>query len=193
MKVVGVGCGPGLVSEEAITAISAAKRIVGSGRAVGLVTRHIAPDAMVEVITDYRGLSRYGSDTVVLSTGDPMLAGLGKQADTVIPGISSFQVAMARLHLPWESCVIIDIHGKDMATGMDTARAALAIPRNLFILADPSTDLRWFCTLLSKEMPDLGVAVLSDLSYPSETIRRGTARNPPVPASRLYCAVIGTF
>jgi len=86
MKIVGVGAGPNLLTQEAISAIENAIVIFGSGRAIELAKEHIRCEA--HEIADYT-LSSLPEDAVILSTGDPMLSGLGKFAkkgDEIIPG-----------------------------------------------------------------------------------------------------------
>lgn len=46
MKIVGVGCGPGMLTEEAISAIESADLIYGSERALELASAHIEKNAM---------------------------------------------------------------------------------------------------------------------------------------------------
>jgi cobalt-precorrin-7 (C5)-methyltransferase len=193
MKVVGVGCGPGMLTGEAIKVIRSARHLAGSKRAIEIAQEYIPEDVRAEIISDYTRVSRYPPGTVILSTGDPMLAGLGKSASVVVPGISSFQIATARLKIPQESCLIIDAHGKDIRSVLDSARLGLGSGRNLFILADPGSDLVSFFKALEAGHGDLQVAVLGDLGYPDESIARGTVTYPPKPVSRLYCIVIGTF
>ncbi|SNQ59038.1 SAM-dependent methyltransferase [Candidatus Methanoperedens nitratireducens] len=77
MKIVGVGAGPDLLTQEAISAIGNATLIFGSRRAIELAKEHIKCEA--HEITDY-SLSSLPQDAVVLATGDPMLSGLGKYA-----------------------------------------------------------------------------------------------------------------
>ncbi len=193
MKVVGVGCGPGMLTREAIEAIRTAGHIAGSKRAIEIASEYIPEGVRAEVISDYARITHYPPGTVILSTGDPMLAGLGKSASEVVPGISSFQIATARLKIPQESCLIIDAHGKDICSVLDSARLGLGAGRTLFILADPVSDLEAFCVALGGRHGDLRVAVLSDLGYPEESIARGTVACPPKPVTRLYCIIIGTF
>ena len=100
MKVVGVGCGPGMLTMAAIKEIAGAKRIYGSRRAIDIADGHITKGCEVIEIEDYAKLRENKGDAVVLSTGDPLLAGLGYLGGEIVPGISSMQVAFARLQLP---------------------------------------------------------------------------------------------
>ena len=77
MKIVGVGCGPGMLTEQATQAIRAAHLIYGSSRAIDMAKNLIPENCTVRSISDYRNLSQLPDNAVVLSTGDPMLAGLG--------------------------------------------------------------------------------------------------------------------
>jgi len=99
MKIIGVGCGPGMLTEQAIREVSRATLIFGSDRAIKLATPYIPANCVVRTIDDFKNLSSIGGDAVILSTGDPMLAGLGYLSGEVIPGISSLQVAQRLLRL----------------------------------------------------------------------------------------------
>ena len=105
MKIVGVGCGPGMLTEQAIREISRASVIYGSDRAIDLAKSIILPGCTVKTIDDFKQLDtlqldRLPDSTVVLSTGDPMLAGLGYLAGDVVPGISSFQLCCSPVEDP---------------------------------------------------------------------------------------------
>src|SRR3990172_8100624 len=116
MKIIGVGAGPGLLTKEAIKAIENAKIIFGSRRAVELAKEYIKCKA--SILTDYT-LRNLPADAVVLSTGDPMLSGLGKYArkgDQIIPGISSLQIACARLCLEIDNIAVITAHSRNIMT-----------------------------------------------------------------------------
>lgn len=100
MKIIGVGCGKDMLTKEGETVLREAKLVYGSNRAIELVQSFIPKSAKVFEITDYKDLHTLPGDTVVLSTGDPLMAGLGYLPGEVIPGISSMQTAFARLHAP---------------------------------------------------------------------------------------------
>ena len=79
-------------------------------------------------------------EAVVLSTGDPMLSGLGYLKGRVIPGISSMQVACARLKVSQLKVVPITVHGRSLDP--DAIAFELRRERCVFLLTDDSTDLR---------------------------------------------------
>lgn len=188
MKVVGVGAGPGMITLEAIEAIRSARLIYGSERAIALAEDHIPPGCDVRVIRDYRSLRSLPDDAVVLSTGDPMLSGLGYLGGHVIPGISSMQVACARLGLSLLRVVPITFHGRKMDP--EAVAFELKHGRSVFLLADDSTDLEALCRYLEDMGLRRDVVVLRDLGYPEERITAGTTREPPE-ASGLFSVVIG--
>lgn len=191
MKVVGVGCGPGMLTLAAIKEISTAKRIYGSSRAIAIVKEHIPVDCHVMEIEDYSKLREIRDDSVVLSTGDPLLAGLGYLGGTIVPGISSMQVAFARLRLPLAGASVVVAHGTDHDMAISQAISELKAGKTIFVITDPGFDVnRLAKALLSNEM-DLNIAVCQDLGYDSEKIVTGTSSCPPAAGSGLFCLVIG--
>ncbi len=171
MKIIGVGCGPGMLTEEAIGAIRTATLIYGSSRAIALAKDHIGPDTAVHPIPDYKALHTLPQDAVVLSTGDPMLAGLGYLQGKVIPGISSLQVAAARLHLPLAGISVVDAHGKEHSQPIQDAGEELRRGKIVFLLADPGLDLGDLRAILESLSVTSRVYLCQDLGYPRETIR----------------------
>lgn len=188
MKIVGVGCGYGMLTCEAVDAIKSGKVFYGSKRALELAESFIPKDAEVNVISDYKSLRTLGDDAVVLSTGDPLMAGLGYLPGDVVSGISSMQTAFARLHVPWTNAAVVNAHGKDHAAAILRASADIDAGHTVFIIADPEFSISQLAEALA---PDTKIAVCSDLGYDSEKIEEGTASNPPSVSSRLFCVVCG--
>jgi cobalt-precorrin-7 (C5)-methyltransferase len=171
MKIIGVGCGPGMLTEEAISAIRNATLIYGSSRAIALAKYHIGPDIAVHSIPDYKALHTLPPGAVVLSTGDPMLAGLGYLEGEVIPGISSLQVAAARLHLPLTRVSVIDAHGKDHVVPLHEAGEELDRGKIVFLLADPGLHLEEVEAVLEGRANPVKVYLCQELGYPGEVVR----------------------
>jgi cobalt-precorrin-7 (C5)-methyltransferase len=188
MKIVGVGAGPGMLTFEAAEAVKEARLIRGSRRAIELVREVIDPGCDVAEIEDYRALRELPPEAVVLSTGDPMLSGLGYLEGEVIPGISSIQVACARLKVSLLKVVPITVHGRRMDP--EPIVEEVARGRAVFLLVDDATDLPGLCRLLEERGLSRDVAVLTDLGYPKEEIRRGSTRSPP-PSRGLASVMIG--
>ena len=193
MKVVGVGCGPGMLTEEAVRVIGSATLIYGSDRAIEIARSHIAFGTTVRTIDDFKGMDKLPQEAVVLSTGDPMLAGLGYLKGEVIPGISSLQVAAARLHIPLARIVPVVAHGTGHEQGMNDTVDEVRRRKIVFLLTDPKFNtVELFRKLLALGIP-LNVAVCEDLGYPTERIEVGTVESPPPVISGMYSLIIGDF
>ncbi len=190
MKIVGVGCGPGMLTEEAIRVLREATLVCGSDRAIALARPHLQAGCEVRAITDYGRLRELPDDAVVLSTGDPMLAGLGALPGDVVPGISSLQVAFARLKIPETRAAVISAHGKDHDRAIADACEEIERRRVVFLVADPAFDLRALAAALP---PACRIAVCEDLGYPGERIAVGTAAEPPAVRGELFVVVAGEF
>ncbi|HOB18413.1 MAG TPA: cobalt-precorrin-7 (C(5))-methyltransferase [Candidatus Methanoculleus thermohydrogenotrophicum] len=190
MKIVGVGCGPGMLTAEAAAAVAGASLIYGSPRAIALARDAIQPGCEVHEIEDYGDLRSLPAHAVILSTGDPMLAGLGHLPGEVVPGISSLQVAFARLKVPLARVAVVSAHGKDHARAVADAREAVLAGRVVFLIADPAFDVRALATALP---PETRVAVCEDLGYPEERIAVGTGAEPPGVRGDLFVVVAGEF
>jgi len=192
-KVVGTGCGPGMITLEAICVIQQARIIYGSARAIELVLEHIPEACEISEIKDYRKIQELPEDAVLLSTGDPMLTGLGGYGSVIVPGISSMQVAFARLRLPLSDAVIVTAHGRDHQTAMKLAAEEVTRNRIVFLIADPGFDVK----ALSGYMIGCGlssdIVLCEELGYPNERIVKGTVSSPPEIKSGMFSLVIGNL
>ena len=192
MKIVGVGCGPGMLTEEAVQALKGARRVYGSRRAIEIVRGALPRSCEVHEIRDYSSPD-IPDDAVLLSTGDPMLAGLGNRNGEVIPGISSLQLAFARLRLPLVKVAVVDGHGRDPGQAIAETMEEVGRGKIVFLLPDPAFPLEDLAgALMGKGIP-CTIALCEDLGYPAERIIRGTPDRPPVVRSRLFSLVIGRF
>lgn len=188
MKVIGVGAGPGMLTLEAIEAIKSAIMIYGSERSIELARPYIQPACDVRVIEDYRELARLPEGATVLSTGDPMLSGLGYLGGEIVPGISSMQVACARLGISQLRMIPITFHGRKM--NPEAVAFELARGMTVFLLTDSGTDIVGLCRFLEERGLKKDVAVLTDLGYPEESISIGETSSG-LEAPGLSCVVIG--
>lgn len=191
MIIVGVGAGPGMLTQEAMKAISEGCMIYGSERAIEIARQHIRPECSVHIIEDYKKLRELPETAVILSTGDPMLSGLGYLDGKIIPGISSMQVACARLRISHLRMVPVTLHGRAIVHD-SLARIASEIRagRCVFLLTDDSTNLALICSHLESEGLSREVAVLTELGYPEERVELARTNSPPA-APGLSCVVIG--
>ncbi|HEY3419564.1 MAG TPA: cobalt-precorrin-7 (C(5))-methyltransferase [Methanomassiliicoccales archaeon] len=190
MIVVGVGCGPGMLTKEAVKAIEAATMIFGSERSILLAKPHIGKECRIEVIRDYGNLERLPKDSVVLSTGDPMLAGLGHLGDEVIPGVSSMQLAFARLKLPLEKGLVISVHSKGKEDVTKEVAEEITKGRAVFLLADPMFDITRFASGLTAQGVSCKIIVCENLGYENESIGFGDNLRPPAISSELFSLIV---
>ncbi|MEN6611501.1 MAG: cobalt-precorrin-7 (C(5))-methyltransferase [Methanoregulaceae archaeon] len=194
MKILGVGCGPGMLTEEAIAVLRSATLVYGSDRALDLVAHYLPEGCESHIIEDYKGLRTLPADALVLSTGDPMLAGLGYLDGEVIPGISSLQVVAARLRLPLTRVAVITAHGTDHGKAIREAVEEIGRGKVAFILADPEFSLPDLARAAERAGHHPDIAVCEDLGYPSERIAIGDTQHPPeILSPRLYAVLAGSF
>ncbi len=190
MKIVGVGAGPNLLTREAASAIDGAKIIFGSKRAIELAKGHIKCET--HELEDYT-LKSLPQDAVVLSTGDPMLSGLGKFAkkwDVVIPGISSLQLACSYLHMDVDGLAVITAHSRDIDAVKTRVISELDEGKNVFLLPDAAFGVNELVSLLKHRGLLRNIWVFEKLGYPDEHISEGTTEKPPVARTGLYCIMI---
>ncbi len=192
MKIVGVGCGPGMLTEEAVFALKEARLVYGSRRAIELARKALARSCEIHEIRDYSSLD-LPEVAVLLSTGDPMLAGLGDRCGEVIPGISSLQLAFARLRLPLVKVAVVDGHNRDRGRTISETVEEVRRGKIVFLLPDPSFPMADLAAMFRKERIPCSIALCEDLGYPAERITLGTPEKPPVIQSRLFSLVVGRF
>ncbi len=185
MKIVGVGCGPGLLTEQAAQVIRTATEIHGSDRAIELVRNIIPVTCKVQKIEKYNTLRTLPEGAVLLSTGDPMLSGLGYLPGQVIPGISSVQLGAARLHIPLTKLLILTAHGRGHDEAIITAHEEVAKGRAICLITDPMFDIGLISRHFIK-FQNHRIIICQDIGYPNEKIIEGTVKNPPVLTSGLY-------
>ncbi len=138
--IVGAGICKGHVTERAKRIIENADIVYGSNKALSLVGDYIKGERRILRFFDKNVCSMIerdakSKDIVVVSTGDPMVAGLGKLFDGEIEsGISSVQVALAKLGIDLCEVAVVDAHAKKFE------EFELLKKRHLLILADKSFD-----------------------------------------------------
>lgn len=185
-----MGAGPNLLTREAASAIEGAKIIFGSKRAIELAKEHIKCET--HELDDYT-LKSLPNDAVVLSTGDPMLSGLGKFAkkwDVVIPGISSLQLACSYLRMDVDGLAVITAHSRDIDAVKTRVISELDEGKNVFILPDAAFGVNELVSLMKHRGLLRKIWVFEKLGYPDEHISEGTTEKPPVASSGLYCIMI---
>jgi precorrin-6y C5,15-methyltransferase (decarboxylating) CbiE subunit len=181
-KIIIVGCGPGaadLITPAAEAAVRRAEVLIVSSRLERLfpessalrIDSGVDIPKTLEIIAVERNAGR---QVVLLATGDPGVFSLaqpvirrfGRENCEVIPGISSIQVAFARLGLPWHDAVIISAHKENPELTADELRAA----GKLVMLGGRTEGLRWISRILKDIGEDRRVFLCEDLTLPGEKI-----------------------
>jgi cobalt-precorrin-7 (C5)-methyltransferase len=179
MKIVGVGCAPGMLTEEAILVIKSAKLILGSERALVLADRFIQNNAEVRVIVDYHELKNLPDDAVVLSTGDPMVSGLGYLEGEIVSGISSVQYGAAKTGISLAGMYICSAHGRDHDKVIQECCEIFSITKKIVIITDPSFSIIKLGKALSEHNIKVTISLCENLGYPDESILSGNIEDLP--------------
>lgn len=175
-----IGCGPGssgYLSGEALTAAARADCLIGSERLLALFQENgierISVNAEVQKTID-EITRRYETRRVaVLVSGDPGISSLAKpvikrfgiENCDVIPGVSSVQLAFARLGLDWLDAKIISAHGHDPDTDMESYRQY----EKIAVLGGRDESIVWAHNL-AKTLSDRQIFICENLSLPNENI-----------------------
>lgn len=184
-KILLVGCGPGspdTVTPEARRAALEAEVLAGADRLLRLFPESRAERIRVGVDVEKtleELAARAGRQRVaVLVTGDPGLCSLaqpvirrfGREACEVIPGVSSVQVAFARLGLEWLDARILSAH----ARLPDVDAGALADAEKMAILAGGKDSLLWIAKLAGNLGGDRLWFACENLTLEDERVRQVT-------------------
>jgi len=191
MIIAGVGVGPNMLTLEAIEAIRNASVVYGSKRSLEIAEPYIECEA--NIITNYKALHELPDDAVVLSTGDPMFSGLGKfarEGDRIIPGISSIQVACARLGVSLSNIAAITAHGRDPAPAKKAFIQEIELGKDIFMLPADTFGVAEVAEVLKEMDVDAKLYVCENFGYPEERIAGGTVDEPPKVESVLHCVVV---
>lgn len=177
ITVVGIGPGsPDYLLPVASRAIKNATVIVGSKRSLETFA---AGNAVQKVIdSDIAGVIEFinnqlpMNDIVVMASGDPgfysILAAIKANFDRsqvlVIPGISSVQLAFARIGELWQDAILTSLHGRDQKSEdlkyytnkklgilTDGINSPKVIAQRLMLLGWPEDSKVWLCENLSYE------------------------------------------
>lgn len=185
-KVYLAGIGPG--SEDHLTPL-ARKVIEGSDTLIGSA-RQLEPfkdkgqnylelrDNLEELL-DYVENNRKKERICILLSGDPCFFSLLRKVKSriapeeleIIPGISSFQAAFAKIGRSWQDASFTSAHGRPLEKLMDN------IPENRItvILTDRNNSPRRIASFLREQgFRDRKIWVAGNISYDDETIRENT-------------------
>lgn len=202
-RIIIVGCGPGAADYITPAAQAAAKKadvLIVSERLKGLFPEVVAE--RIDSGTDVAGIldvmaSRRddGRQVVLLATGDPGIASLarpvirrfGRENCEVIPGISSIQVAFARLGLDWQDTRIITAHSRNP----QVSTADLRETRKIAILGGRPEAIAWTVGLIMELGGGYRVFLCEELTLPGEQVREvGAGELATLPVSTRAIVLI---
>ncbi|MFH0787014.1 MAG: precorrin-6y C5,15-methyltransferase (decarboxylating) subunit CbiE [Pseudomonadota bacterium] len=179
-----VGCGPGspeYITPVALRAVKGAEIVAGAKRLLNLFPdlqdkTIIEMGSQVETVLNQMA-AHPDRPMVVLVSGDPGLSSLarpvierfGREACRIIPGISSIQVAFARLGLDWAQARIIDAHGRDPE--VDLGEVLQSGVEKIAVLGGRKGSLEWLAKVVKGLGPDWVVYLMENLTLPEEQIR----------------------
>lgn len=206
-KITIIGCGPGgkaYMTFQAADAIENAQIIAGSTR----LLETYAPDMTARAYLDgnYKdGLDEIaphfenGRRIAVLVSGDVGICSLAKLVVTrfgiencyLIPGISSVQVAFARLGQSWKDARLLSAHGRNLDVEVDQLRQNPAIA----ILCGTSNDWPEVWAICDALRSTHRVYLCDNLTLDTETIQEVSHddADPKLPPDTLRVVVMTQF
>ncbi len=127
VTVIGMGPGPADLTEAVLQKIYRADILAGGRRQLGFFPDfsgerlELGKDPGAALARLARKL--HARSAVVLASGDPNFHGIAElvyrhfehHPVTVIPNITAFQAACARLHMPWSDAHFVSVHGRDIS------------------------------------------------------------------------------
>jgi precorrin-6y C5,15-methyltransferase (decarboxylating) CbiE subunit len=112
-------------------------------------------------------------DPGLYSLAQPVLKRFGRESCEVIPGISSLQVAFARLGMDWVNARIIDAHGGNP----DVDSASLARAEKIAIFAGRAEAIKWVANFVRAIGEGYAIYVCENLTLEGEKIRQVKAED----------------
>ncbi len=140
-----------------------------------LKKKKITLEGKFEEILRYVRENKEREKIAILVSGDPclysFLGWISRRMDVqdyeVIPGISSFQVAFARIKKTWENALIISLHGRPI----ERLIPAMRNNKTLVIFTDyKNTPSKIASYLLGQGIKNRTVFIAENLTYPEEKI-----------------------
>ncbi|MDR1613442.1 MAG: precorrin-6y C5,15-methyltransferase (decarboxylating) subunit CbiE [Planctomycetota bacterium] len=198
-----VGCGPGareFLTREAERVVSEAEFLAGPERLIRLFADSSArklpwsgkTDDLIKALCAPMGqgvrvVALVSGDVGAFSLASRLVEAFGKENCRLHPGISSFQLAFARLCVPWENARLVHAHGGD--PGVDPA--GLSRERQVAVALDAGKGWDWFLRAAPELMNTHDLHLCADLSLEDETVVAvaSAADLAAMPPPRLAVAV----
>ncbi len=175
------------LSASARLALQEAEVIIGSERMFAMLPpskaeRHLWPLPFSEVVAQVKGFA--GRLTVLLATGDPMNYGvarkifefLPREQVQIIPHLSAFSLAAARMGWSLPDCDCFTIHGRPAAN----LQAFIQPDAKLLMLTQDESSIAEACRrLIARGFETSRVTVLESLGGPNERTTEFAANQNP--------------
>ena len=195
-----VGCGPGAkntLTLEAIHEIAQAEVLIGTERLLALFADSTAQQIQVAGYRQecYDAIAAHADKRIaVLVTGDtglaslaaPILARYGIAQCRVIPGISSVQVAFARVGASWEGARILSAHAAAPQLSADQLLQAHAIA----VLTGGRDSAPWLHNLATALGSNWRIVICRDLTLETESITESNAASIARDAENIRAVVL---
>lgn len=195
LTIVGIG-EDGALGPEARAVLDRADLLIGGERHLALVptgrgARRAWPSPMLPLVDEIVAGPR-DRNIVVLASGDPMLHGVGATFASrleagdyrVIPQVSAFGLACARLGWPQAEATLVSAVGRPL----DLMRPAVQPGRRLVIYGAIAAEVAGLLTRMG--YGDSGLALLEHLGGPAEARRDGIARHWAHPTGDLALVAV---
>ncbi len=188
LTIVGIGeDGFAGLGARARAALAAAKVVIGSQRTLammppGTAKQMLWPQPFSAVAEQLKPLA--GTATVILATGDPMNFGVARKILTfiakadieIIPHLSSFSLAAARMGWSIPDCDCFTIHGRPAAN----VETFIQPDARLLILTEDGSSVAEVCRrLIARGFGGSAVTVLENIGGTAETITSFAAHDMP--------------
>ena len=177
-----VGCGPGspeYVTPAAIAAMERTDLVIGPERLLMLFPsrplQSVVVNSTVEQALDVIEQRTDCKNIAVLVTGDPGIFSLarlvierfGRERCRVIPGISSIQVAFARIGLDWADAKIISTHKEDPYPDESLLKSD-----KVAVLLGRAGSLQWVADhIVENAAADRRIFIFENLTMDNESVR----------------------
>ncbi len=200
IRVVGIGPGnPDYITPAALNIIRDSGILVGGERLLrqfkdlGKET-HVIENNLAGVV-EFIKSRRRERNIAVLASGDPAFYGileyLKRHFPTnelqVVPGLSSVQLACARLCISWHDAAFYSVHGRETAGLVDLVKSHPKV----IVLTDPKrTPAAIAGELAAAGVSDRKIYICENLSYEDEKVNEYTLDDVPDDAGTSGCVVV---
>lgn len=174
-----VGCGPGsreYLTAQAQVAVDEAEIVIGPQQLLnlfqGVASRSMPTDKEISKSLDLIQSLVRQKNVAVLVSGDPGCFSLAKliiqrfgiKRCRVVPGISSVQLALARVGLEWTRAKVLSVHGRDEQEVLDQI-----FNHNPCVIL-LGRELTWMSPIVEKLSDQREIFLMQDLGLPRERI-----------------------